>query len=404
MKKLVHLYESQKLMKELRKKYYFNRDMEVVGPDECRGRELAEDLISRDSSPTYDIASYDGFAMKADDCKNYPLDVVHSIYAGDEKEKVPVLKAGEAMYIATGAYLPDGADAVLRIEDAKIVGDELYGIPIEAGTKVVKAKSNYKKGEIILRKGQRVRPQEIGIIHGMGIERIKVYKRPKVAVFSTGDEICNGLLRDTNAPMAAAFLKEWGCDPVLMKPVPDDLKKIKESLIKASEYDAIITSGGVSVGRKDYVLKAIEELGTLLLHKVKTRPGKPLAVGIVNNAPVFGLPGKSAGAFTAIELNLRRYFLGKVERPKKVCKITESIVLSTMDTDSPDIVNVVFVNLKNGNCVPMGFCDSSMRLINSGELYNVSTIASSLRSTNVDGYVLVERDTREGENVEVCLL
>ncbi|MEE8401340.1 MAG: molybdopterin molybdotransferase MoeA [Candidatus Hydrothermarchaeaceae archaeon] len=402
MKKLVHLDESEKLLNGLRKKYYFNRNVEIKGPLECLDRELALDLVSRDNSPAHNIASFDGYAISHR--AGYPMKIMHSIYAGDERGGIPRLKKGNAMYIATGAYMPEGADAVLRIEDAKIEGDSLYGIPIKAGTKVVRAGSNYKKGETVLRKGQRLRPQEIGIIHGMGILGVQVYKKPKVAVFSTGDEICKGLLRDTNGPMAAAFLKECGCHPVLMKPVPDSLEKIKKRLLNATKYDAIITSGGVSVGRRDFVVKAIKELGTLLMHKVKTRPGKPLTVGIVNDTPVFGLPGKSTGAFVALELNLRNYFLGGIKRPKKVCKISRSIKLSTIDADSPDFINVVFVNLKNGSCVPMGFNDSPMKLVRSDEPYNVSTIASSLRSACAEGYVLVKNDLKKGEDVEVNLI
>jgi molybdenum cofactor synthesis domain-containing protein len=402
-KRLVPLAEGRKLIAELREKYYFNRGTEAVKIAEALNRELAEDLVSNGRSPPHDFASYDGYAMQSEDGGSYPLKIVHRIYAGDEYESLPRLRKGEAMAIATGAFLPKGADTVLRLEDAEVKDDLLYGIPIEKGTKVVKAGSNYEKGEVMLRRGQRLRPQEIGILHDLGIGKVKVYKKPRVAVFSTGDEVYKGLLRDTNAPMVMAFLQEWGCEAEYLGTVPDDLESTKEMFMKASEFDAAITSGGVSVGEKDYVLKAIEELGDLLLHKVKTRPGKPIAIGIIKDKPVFGLPGKPTGAFIASELNLKRYFLGNALRPNIKARIGEAIKLSVKDTDAADIANIVFVHRYNGTAYPVGFPDSHMRLIKPGELYNVSTIASSLRATIADGYVVVEKDLKKGEVVDVNL-
>lgn len=401
--RLVPLEESTKLIARLREKYYFNRDTEVVKITEALNRELAEDLVSRDKSPPHDFASYDGYAMRAGDSKNYPLRIVHTIYAGDEYDSLPVLRKGEATAIATGAFLPRGADTVLRLEDARVEGNQLHGIPIKEGTKVVKAGSNYAKGELILGRGQRMRPQEIGLLHDLGVEEVKVHRKPRIGVFSTGDEVHKGLLRDTNAPMVMAFLQEWGCEAEYLGTVQDDLEATKEMFQRASEYDAAITSGGVSVGEKDYVLRAIEGLGELLLHKVKTRPGKPIAIGIINNKPVFGLPGKPTGAFVATELNLKRYFLGNSLRPNVKAQIGEAIRLSVKDTDAADIANIVFVHRSNGIAYPVGFPGSHMKLIKPGELYNVSTIASSLRATVADGYVIVERDLRKGEVVEVNL-
>ncbi len=403
MKKLIPLSEARVLIDELRNKFYFKREVETISIDEALNRELAADVVSKEASPPHHFASYDGYAMRSEDCESYPLRIVHKIYAGDEREKIPVLKKGEAMAIATGAFLPEGADAVLRLEDAKVEGNLLYGIEIKKWTKVVKAGSNYGKGDVVLGKFQRLRPQEIGVLHDMGVDKTKVFKKPRVAVFSTGDEVHKGLLRDTNSPMVIAFLKEWGCEARFLGAVPDDLEATKQKFIEGSAYDATITSGGVSVGDKDYVLRAIQELGTLLLHKVKTRPGKPLAVGIINNKPVFALPGKPTGAFVAAELNLRRYFLGSAPRPVSVSKIGEDIKLSTKDTDAADIANIVFVHKCNGIAYPVGFEGSPMKLMKSGELYNVSTIASSLRAANADGYVIVNKDIRKGESVEVNL-
>lgn len=402
-RKLVPLSEAQALIDGLRGKFYFNREAETVDADEALNRELAADVVSKEASPMHHIASYDGYAIWSKDCDSYPLRIVHRIYAGDEKESIPALKKGEAMAIATGAFLPQGADAILRLEDARVEGNLLHGIKIERWTKVVKAGASYKKGEAVLKKGQRVRPQEIGILHDLGASEVKVFKKPMIAVFSTGDEIHKSMLRDANAPMVTAFLREWGCEAEFLGTAPDDLKAIKQKFLEGAKYDATVTSGGVSVGEKDYVLRAVEELGILLLHKVKTRPGKPLAVGIINGKPVFALPGKPTGAFVAMELNLRRYFLGNVSRPIVASQISEDIKLSARDTDAADIANIVFVRRCNGIAYPIGFKDSQMKLMRPGEFYNVSTIASSLRAANADGYAIVNKDVRKGELIEINL-
>ena len=157
----------------------------------------------------------------------------------------------------------------------------------------------------------------------------------------------------------------------------------------------------MSVGRRDYVPRAVEELGEVVFYKVKTRPGKPIVLGIVNSKPVFALPGKPTGALMAAQFHLRRYFLGMGEETSLYAKITEDILLSNKDTDAQDIANVVFVRLENGRAKPMGFEDSEMPLMKSGDIYNVSSIASNLRSALVDGYAIIEQDTGQGEKIKI---
>ncbi len=405
METLVPLSRAREIIHTLREGFYFNRETEVARVElSLLGRELAKDILATEDSPPHDIASYDGYAMRSEDAERYPLRVVGSIYAGDAYESLPELREGEAMYIATGAFLPPGADCVLRLEDARLEGELLYGIPIEKGTKVVPQGSNYRKGEVILRAKTRIRAQEFGILKGQGIEEVEVYRKPRVAVLATGNEIARGLLRDINSFVVMALLEQWGCETSYLGAIEDDYEATKQALASAAKrYDCVVTSGGVSVGRRDYVLRAIEELGEVVLYKVKTRPGKPIAVGIVENTPVFALPGKPTGALVAAQLHLRRYFLGKSEEPFLYARITEDILLSTKDTDAADIANLVFVYLENGYAKPIGFEGSEMPLMKSGEKYNVSAIASNLRSALVDGYAIIERDTKRGEEIKVHL-
>jgi molybdenum cofactor synthesis domain-containing protein len=405
MEKLVGLGRALKVIQELRDKYYYNRSSETARVEPSLvGRDLAADVVAPEDSPPHDTASYDGYAMRSRDAERYPLRIVGSVYAGQPYESLRELQEGEAVYIATGAFLPPGADCVLRLEDAEVQDGSLRGIPISKGTKVVPRGSNYRRGETILRKGCGVRPQEYGILKGLGIGEVEVYRRPRVAVLATGNEIAEGILRDVNSHVVIAYLETWGCETDYLGAVRDDYQAVVDAIRRGAEnYDCLVTSGGVSVGRKDYVLRAMEELGDVWLYKVKTRPGKPFALGVIGSTPVFALPGKPTGALVGTVLHLRRYFQGPRQEPHVRARITEDIILSRGDTDSPDMANLVFVNLENGYAKPVGFQDSVMPLIKRGEKYNVSAIAANLRSALVDGYAIISRDVGQGEEIKVHL-
>lgn len=390
--KSVPLDCAQKFICELRKKFYFNREIEESDIDSSLGRELAEPIISRYESPAHDIATMDGFAVNHKD--HYPLKIIGEVYAGDDSRIE--IKRGECVKIATGAKLPKSADAVLKIEDAVVKDGKLYGISLKKWNYVIRAGSDYKKGDIVLEKKHRIRPQEIAILHGVSASRIRIYKKPRIAVFSTGDEIYKGQIRDTNAPMICAFLRDWNCEPVPLGNVPDDFELTKEKIIEGMEFDAVITSGGVSVGKRDYVYKAIEDLGDLLIHKVTTRPGKPMAVGVVNKKPIFGLPGKPTGAFTAMELCVKPYFLNSNGIPEnknnKQYKIARDITIP-----NKDFAHIVFGKVKDTHLYPIESpCYSSAES-------NTTVIASSLKSSIADGYAIVENDLQKGDVVNVNL-
>lgn len=403
MEKLVTLERARKAIKSLRDTYYYNRGVENSAVDiSILGRDLSKDVVAPEDSPPRDTASYDGYAMRSEDAARYPLRIGGSVYAGDPYDSLKRIEKGEAVYIATGAFLPPGSDCVLRLEDARVEGKSLYGIPISKGTKVVPRGSNYSRGEVILRKKSRIRPQEYGILKGLGVEEVEVYRKPRVAVLATGNEIASGTLRDVNSHVAMTCMQTWGCETAYLGAVRDEYGRVRDALLHGAEnFDCVVTSGGVSVGRRDYVLRALEELGDVWLYKVKTRPGKPFAVGVVNETPVFALPGKPTGALVATILHLRGYFLGIQEEPHIKVRITEDILLSRSDTDSSDMANLVFVSLENGYARPVGFEGSAMPLIKKGEKYNVSAIAANLRSALVDGYAIIERDTGRGEEIRV---
>ncbi len=403
MEVFVPLSRAMQIVDSLRDKYIFRRETRSlpVSP-EIAGRELAADIVARADSPPHPTASYDGYALKSADSMRYPLRIVGSVYAGEAYESLQELCSGEAVYIATGAFLPPGADCVLKLEDARVDGDLLYGVPVEKGTKVVPAGSNYRRGEVLIKSGTRLRAQEIGILEDLGVEEVEVYRRLRVGVLSTGDEIVTGAVRDINSRVVLTLLRQWGCAATHLGAVEDSYRAIRQALEKAAEsQDCVVTSGGISVGRRDCLLRAMEELGEVLLYRVRTRPGKPVAIGVIDDTPVFALPGKPTGALIAAQLHLRRYILGDAPQPGLKARLTSTIRLARDGV--PDMANIVFLRLEDGYAVPMGFPGSEMPLTDRGDTYSVSTIASNLRSTLVDGYAILERDTVQGEAVEVHL-
>ncbi|MFQ5974883.1 MAG: molybdopterin molybdotransferase MoeA [Candidatus Hydrothermarchaeales archaeon] len=398
MLKLAPLKEAQQFIDELRGRYYFKRDIETVEVGDALGRELAESIISKKASPKYNVSTMDGYAINYED--DYPLKVVGDIHAGEED--VPKLKRGTAVWIATGARLPDEANAVLRVEDAKVKNGELFGPKLDDWKYIIRKGTDYKKGELILDLKTRVGPHIIAILHNLGVSKVKVFKRIKVGVFSTGDEIFKGLIHDTNGPMIMAFLKEWGCDADYLGTIPDDFEITKKMLLEATKYDVIVTSGGVSVGRRDFVIKAIEDIGEVLLHKVKTRPGKPMVVGLIKETPVFALPGKPTGSFVAVELNLRRYILGNMPRPKMQCVCSKEVNLPK-EKETLGATYITFAHIREGKAHPIGYRGSSIQLFSSKSEYGVSIVASSQRAMVADGYIMTDKKINEGDTVEVNL-
>jgi molybdenum cofactor synthesis domain-containing protein len=394
LKEDISLAEAGAFIDELREKFYFNRETELIDVSDSPGREIAEDIVSGSKSPVFDTATMDGFAVISDD--KYPLKIVDAVYAGDDN--LSGIKKGEAVKIATGAYLPKGADAVLRVEDSEVKGGMLYGVPLKKGKYVNFAGTDYKEGEKVICKNRRIRPSEIAMMSSVGVSKIRVYKKFSVAVFSNGNEVYDKKLNDTNAPMISAFIKEMCHDPVFIGNVPDDLNEIKQKIREALDYDIIITSGGVSVGERDYITPAISGMGKLLLRRVLIRPGKPLAVGIINNKLIFALPGKPTGAFTAAELLLRRFFMGKTKspRPEIKCKISNDVVLFKKGFDY-----IIFVEIKDGRAYPVGFTGSLVDL--KSPLYNASVLSSSPRTLLADGYIIAREDLHGGEEVNVNL-
>ncbi|MCD1294272.1 hypothetical protein CUJ83_04580 [Methanocella sp. CWC-04] len=392
---MVPIKKAYEMIDKMREKFFLELPVEKISLKKALNRRLASDVISAISSPMHNISIMDGYAISTSD--RYPLALQEDIYAGDEPGKV--LGKGKARYVATGAFVPEGADAVLKIEDAVIEDDMLKGISLEPWTHIVKAGSDFKTGETILYENSVIRPQTIGILHATGVSSIEAYKKIKVAVVSTGNEIKNGMTKDTNAPMVCAMLETWGCEPEHIGVIPDN-KEETVSVIEqvTKDYDMVVTIGGVSVGKKDFIVSTIIEGGSVVFHGYRIRPGKPLLVSYYNDKPVFSLPGKPTGAYTAMELIVRRFIMGETRRVKVDLPVSKDIEFYSKGFDY-----IVYVEIRDGKAVPLGYEGSSLELF-SGRKYGVSIISASPRSLVADGYFMARDNLKEGENVTVNLL
>jgi molybdopterin molybdotransferase len=382
------------LIDRMRESFYGELPAEAIPVARSLGRRLSSDVLARVRSPAYNIATMDGYAINTND--GYPLRVAGEVFAGDGPGAIG---RGEAVYITTGAIVPEGANAVLRSEDAAMEGSMLNGPGLEPWTNVIRAGADFNEGEAILGKGMVITPSAICILNAAAIEMVEVYKKARVGVLSTGDEIKSGMTRDSNAPMVCAMLETWGCAPEHLGVAPDSAAETRAMLDKAaSKCDAVVTIGGVAAGKKDFIASTVLEQGEVVFHGYRIRPGKPLLASYYMGRPVFSLPGKPTGAFTAMELIVKRFINGETIRPSACAPLSRDVDLYTKGFDY-----VVYVQLKDGRAVPMGYEDSPLKLF-TGPGYGVSIVSSSPRSIVADGFFITRDNLKGGQQVLVYLL
>jgi len=274
-------------------------------PD-CLGRVLATDLTASMNVPPHNNSAVDGYAVfHADLNPDGPtrLPVTARIAAGHPLDRPA--KPGEALRIFTGAPVPDEADTVIMQEDTVTEGDDVMIKPgVKIGANRRRAGEDVKQGDVVLKKGTKLRPQEIGLAASIGCQVLTVVKQLRVAVFSTGDEVRDpgaalpaGGIYDSNRYIIMTQLKGMGCVVTDLGILPDTLDGIQNALDNASkDHDLMITSGGVSLGEEDHVKAAVEALGALHFWKLAIKPGRPIALGQVRQTPFIGLPGNPVAA------------------------------------------------------------------------------------------------------------
>ena len=270
---------------------------------------LAEEVLSDRDQPAADRSAMDGFAVRASDLGKCPceLRLVGEVAAGSSAR--PRVRPGTCVRVLTGANVPPGADAVVRVEETKETETQVvFSQAVKSGANIRKQGEEAKKGALLLKKGAFLGAVQIGLCASVGKARPKVYSRPRVRVLCTGEELRQAEervgrheLRDSNGPSLCAALSLWGYAGVVHKVVPDDPKLLATQLRRAvARHDVVILSGGVSVGEYDFVPEAIELVGgTIRFHGVAMRPGKPqLYATVGRNKHIFGLPGNPLSAMS----------------------------------------------------------------------------------------------------------
>ncbi|MCB5190498.1 molybdopterin molybdotransferase MoeA [Methylobacillus arboreus] len=262
------------------------------------GRVLAVSVISPLDVPSHNNSAMDGFAFHSQDIGTEPLEIIGTAFAG--KPFTGALKTGECIRIMTGAVIPEGADTVIMQERTQVTGDLMAMTePPRPQTNVRYAGEDLKAGHAVLEAGRKLRPADLGLIASLGIGEATVYRKLKVAFFSTGDELVSigqplatGQLYDSNRYTLHGMLEHLGVEILDMGVVHDDPAALEHALIQASsQADVVLTSGGVSVGEADFMKQLLEKLGQVVFWKIAMKPGRPLAYGKVGQAHYFGLPG-----------------------------------------------------------------------------------------------------------------
>ncbi len=291
-------------------------EKEWVELQHARDRVLATDVVSAINVPLMDNSAMDGYAINTND-----------ISVGDElvvSDRIPAGKTGQDLVsgtvarIFTGAPVPRGANAVVMQELTEKVGDKvrISEMPGE-GVNIRRAGQDIDQGTTILQVGRRLRAQDLGLIASVGCDRVQVFRRLKIAVMSTGDELIEppvplqpGQIYNSNHPTLIAMIHQLGMEPVDIGLVEDSAEATEKALKDAAgKADCIVSTGGVSVGEEDYVKSTVERLGRLELWRIAMKPGKPLAFGYIDETPFFGLPGNPVSSFVTFLIVARPFFL-----------------------------------------------------------------------------------------------
>ena len=325
------------------------REPVMLAREEAGGLVLAEVVVSTELVPPFDNTAVDGYAVRSEDVANVPaeLDVIYEIAAGAAPQAD--LGPGQAVRIMTGAPLPGGADAVVMVEYSERLGEierngvmferVLLGESVRPGTAIRRAGDDVLVGEELFEPGTIITPAIEGVLASVNAQHVKVYPRLRVAVLSTGDELITdgsplapGQIRESNKTMLAGMLAEAGCDVVDLGVVRDDEAELERVLRSAAaDCDAIVSSGGVSMGDYDVVKAVLGRIADMTWMQIAIKPAKPFAFGMLDGVPVFGLPGNPVSSMVSFELMARpalRRMMGhrQLARPSIVAIVDHDLI------------------------------------------------------------------------------
>ena len=319
--------------------------VEQVSISKAHDRVLAQDVVAPMNIPPFNRSTVDGYAVKAVDTfgasEDKPVSLKFCGYVAIGESPSVVVEKGSTAEIVTGAPLPDGADSVVMVEYTTRQADNVsISRAVSCGENLMAAGSDICKNETVLKKGRFLGSREIGVLAAMGLTKVTVYKRPKVAVLSTGAEVVApgeplppGKIYDINAHTLSAAVLESGGEPINLGIIPDKKDKLTKALKNAlSSADAVITSGGVSVGPKDFTPQVVDSLGKpgVIISGVAVKPGKPITIAVVEGKPVFSLPGNPTSSLFMFNVFVRPILVKLAGRPEEELPKVKAVVAKKM--------------------------------------------------------------------------
>ena len=339
--------------------------VETVALDQLVGRVLAEDVTARADVPPFARAMMDGYAVRADDTTGATpdtprvLSVVGRVFTGEVFGGR--VGAGEAVEIATGAPLPDGATVVVMVEDTAPGASAdrvLVRASVAPGQHVGRAGADISQGEVVLRAGDHLLPARVGVLAALGLREALVYARPRVAIVSTGNEVVPpgtplrpGQIHDVNRTTLCAIVDAHGGEPAPLAVAADTLDALHEALAETVGCDAIVFSGGSSVGDRDLLIDLLQSRGEVVFHGVATRPGKPTAFGTIGGAPVFGMPGNPTSCLTNAYVMLVPFLRTLAHLPPHRPHVVR-VPLARRVASAPDRTQFYTVRIVDGHAEP----------------------------------------------------
>jgi len=370
------------------------RPEERVALDEpFEDRTLASALVAEADVPRRSHATMDGYAVDATAPEPHTV-VASEVYPEDDP---PAMESGDAVRVATGAPVPEAANAVLKVEDVRVEAGELTGPDVAPGTYVYERGSNVEAGETLFEAGETLSAKDAVLLCDLGFESVSVFERFDAGLLATGTEIHEGRSEDLDSPMLASLVRSWGGTATVEGTVPDEYERVRDGIAGVAERrDVVITTGGTSVGRKDHVVRALRELGDVSFHRVAIRPGKPVAAARLpeHDAVAFAIPGKPVGAHTVATLVMRPFFTGETSHPTVAATATAGVELPGQDFEY-----AVPVTLDDGAAEPLGHVSSALPVYD--DVFDPSVLSSSTRATRADGIVLTRSGFAAGETLRV---
>ena len=307
---------------------------EEVEISDSLGRILYDDIKSKVDVPPFDRAAMDGYAVRAEDTFGAGqfnpkiIECIDVVQAGEVSNKK--ITKNQCIQIATGAPLPSGADAVVMVEDTERDNNNIQIFkPVYPRRNVSGKSEDIKNKELILKKGMILNPSKIGVLAAIGIDKVKVFEKPNVAVIPTGNEIAKirtplkkGQVYDINSYTLASIVRENGCIPIVHNIAVDTYEEIKKIIKESLKYDVIVLSGGSSVGERDVLVDVVKDMGEVLFHGVQIKPGKPVLCGKIDNKLIFGIPGYPTSCMT----NAYLFLMPTLRKIAKIPEKKENII------------------------------------------------------------------------------